>query len=105
MKATTKRLIEAAKAGAEHRERKAMTPAVSLRAVSTVSPVFVDQMLRQERWYTFAELAEKFSVSYDTISRTFRNRPGVLQWGSDYRVSEAEVKVWLTENLAKRKAA
>ncbi|HXS93156.1 MAG TPA: hypothetical protein VN736_01055 [Candidatus Limnocylindrales bacterium] len=69
----------------------------------SVSPVIVDSMMSVERWYTFRELGDKYGLSHDKVSRDFVGRDGVAKFGSDYRVSEAAVREWLSAALIKNK--
>jgi hypothetical protein len=62
-------------------------------------------MLRQDKWHTFSELAERYGLSWDKIARDFKGRDGVAKFGSDYRVSDAAVKSWLAEALTNAKKA
>lgn len=102
MTSATKALIQKAKARAEHQDRKSRAPS----AVSPLlSPVLVEDMLRQDKWYTFAEIAERYGLSWDKIARDFKDRDGVAKFGSDYRVSDAAVRAWLAEALSKAKRA
>jgi hypothetical protein len=96
--------MQAAKARAEHRERKATSQGPNA-VTACVSPVLVDQLMREEKWWTFSELAERFRLSHDKISRDFKGRDGIARFGSDYRVSEAAVKSWLADALLKGAAA
>lgn len=66
---------------------------------SGVSPIVLDEMMTQTKWWTFAEIEEQFSISYDTVSRAFRGREGVAKFGSHYRVSDSAVRKWLAEVL------
>jgi len=100
MRAATRQRIRTAKAQAEHLERKANTEPVT-SVPSLVSSVLLDEMLTQPKWWTFSEIKEKFAVSYDTVSRAFRGRDGVAKFGSDYRVSEAALREWLSDALTK----
>jgi DNA-binding LacI/PurR family transcriptional regulator len=105
MRAETRQRIQAARAQTEHRDRTANAETVIARS-SIVPTVLVDQMMQQPKWWTFSEIKERFSVSYDTVSRAFRGHDGVAKFGSDYRVSESAVRHWLSEALAEgRKAA
>jgi hypothetical protein len=98
MRAATRQRIQAARVQAERQESKANTHEVA-RMHSPVSPVIVDEMLTQPKWWTFSEIKERFGVSYDTVSRSFRGRDGVAKFGSDYRVSEAALRHWLSGAL------
>jgi hypothetical protein len=104
MRAATRQRIQAARAQAEYLERKAASPAETLSGI--VHAALVDEMMTQPKWWTFSEIKEKFALSYDTVSRAFRGRDGVARFGSDYRVSEAALRAWLSEALTGgRKAA
>ena len=104
MRAATRQRIQAARAQAEHLERKA-TPSADT-SPRIVHATLVDEMMTQPKWWTFSEIKEKFALSYDTVSRAFRGRDGVGRFGSDYRVSEAALRAWLSEALKEgRKAA
>jgi len=98
MRVATRQRLQAAREQAEHRECKPNEPSVASRH-SPVSPVIVDEMLTQPKWWTFSEIKERFGVSYDTVSRAFRGRDGVAKFGSDYRVSEAALRQWLSGAL------
>jgi len=100
VRAETRRRIEAARAQAEYLDRKPNGQAVTV-VPPVVSSVLVDEMMAQAKWWTFSEIREKFEFSYDTVSRGFRGREGVLKVGSDYRVSDATLRKWLAEALAK----
>jgi hypothetical protein len=71
-------------------------------ATGALSPALSDQVIT-EKWYTFSELAERFKLGWDKVSRDFKGRDGVAKFGSDYRVSESAVRSWLTEALMKGK--
>jgi hypothetical protein len=93
MKAHVRQLIQAAKAQAEHRDRKPMTQAAPVSAC--VSPAVIDPMMSEARWSTFTEIAERFRLKWDKVARDFKGRDGVVKFGSDYRVAEFAVRRWL----------
>ena len=96
MKKEVRALIERAKAKGE--PWQAQAPAVPHRP-ATPRVVSIEAAMAEPEWFTFAQLAEKFTISYDKVNRVFRNRPGVLKIGSDYRVPGSVVRAWLSEAL------
>lgn len=93
MKRATKRLIDLAKVKHTRQQSPLLPSAREERRVPDV-----DRMLT-DRWYTFSEIANRFGVSDDKISRDFRGRDGVVKIGRTYRVSETAVRLWLAEAL------
>ena len=94
MKTAVRQLIQAAKAASQKRR-----PELSRPSNVVVGPVLVDLMLQEKEWNTFSELALKYGLSHDKIAKDFKGRDGVAKFGSDYRVSMAAQKAWLTECL------
>lgn len=103
MKAEVRAAIQAIK-DRERRQRKGMGQA-SISTGDPVSPILIDRMASETKWYRFKDLVLQFGMCYTKIAKDFKGRDGVVKYGSDYRVSEAAVKTWLAEATAKNKKA
>jgi hypothetical protein len=90
MKLETRRKIQAALARADAADECPSPPVVSydLEAVA-------NQAIRDERSWTLREIAERHGLSYWTVYRQLKGKPGWLPFGRTIRVCDSLYRSWI----------
>lgn len=71
---------------------------------SVPTPDLLSQAMT-ERQHALGDIAERHGLSYWTVQRQLRGRPGYLQFGSAIRITESLYREWLQEAISKGQRA
>jgi len=101
MKSEIRRKIEEALAGTSPPSASAQQLSVSASPSTDNLDGIVDQVMREKRWWKIREIAAKHNLSYWTVYRQFKGKPGCVPFGRTWRVPDSAYRDWIRSTVLK----